>query len=86
MHSWNGLSLLHCTPTMSPDLTIYTDASGSWGCSACLGRQWLQWQWPPQLSPISIMAKELVPIVLNCAVWGSQLSRCIILFQCDKVV
>ena len=48
MQSWNGLSLLSCTPTMSQDLTIYTDACGSWGCGACLGRKWLQWQWPPQ--------------------------------------
>ena len=36
VQSWNGLSLLCCTSTMSPDLTIYTNASGSWGCGACL--------------------------------------------------
>ena len=84
MQSWNGLSLLRCTLTSPPDFTIYTDASGSWGCGAGFNRQWLQWQWPPQWSPISIMAKELVPIVLSCALWGPKLARCAVLFRCDN--
>ena len=31
------------------------------------------------------MAKELVPIVFSCAVWGSQLARQSVLFQCDNL-
>ena len=30
------------------------------------------------------MAKELVHIVLTCAVWGPQLARSAVLFQCDN--
>lgn len=30
------------------------------------------------------MAKEMVPIVLSCAVWGRQLSYKTVLFQCDN--
>ena len=30
------------------------------------------------------MAKELVPIVLSCAVWGPLLNRKTVLFQCDN--
>ena len=30
------------------------------------------------------MAKELVPIVLSCMVWGPQMSRKSVLFQCDN--
>lgn len=30
------------------------------------------------------MAKELVPIIISCAVWGSRLHRKAILFQCDN--
>ena len=30
------------------------------------------------------MAKELVPTVLSCAVWGPQMSRKSVLFQCDN--
>ena len=31
-----------------------------------------------------MMAKELVPIVFSCAVWGKCLARKVILFQCDN--
>lgn len=34
--------------------------------------------------PIPIMAKELVPIILCPAVWGLQMRRKVILFQCDN--
>ena len=30
------------------------------------------------------MAKELVPIVISCAIWGPQLYRQQVLFQCDN--
>ena len=82
LQSWNGLSLLHSVTT--PTFTIYTNASGSWGCGACFGKRWLQWQWPNQWSPVSIMAKELVPIILSCAVWGPHLVRHTVLFHCDN--
>jgi len=63
---------------------IYTDASGLWDCGACFSTQWLQWQCPSEWFAISIMAKELVPIVLSCAVWGPQLTGHIVLFRCDN--
>ena len=78
---WSQFTLLHNHYISG---FLYTDASGSWGCGACFDRQWLQWQWPPQWPPILIMAKELVPIVLSCAVWGPQLARCTVLFRCDN--
>ena len=84
IHSWNGLSLLRCVSTVSLAFTVYTDVSGFWGCGACCGAQWLQWQWPQEWFPMSIMAKELVPIVFSCAVWGPQLSGRTILFRCDN--
>ena len=84
LQSWNGLSLLRSIPTKPQDFTIYTDASGSWGCGTCFGRQWLQWEWPPQWYPIQIMANEVVPVVFSCAVWDPQLARRTVLFRCDK--
>lgn len=30
------------------------------------------------------MAKEMVPIILSCAVWGQQLAHKTVLFQCDN--
>lgn len=85
--TWNGISLLQCacSPlTSNYDHSIQTDASGSWGCGAFLEGRWLQMQWTPEWIPVNIMAKELLPILLSCAVWGPQLARKKILIQCDN--
>ena len=63
---------------------IQTDASGSWGCAAFGEGRWLQWQWPVEWEKESIMAKELVPIMLCCVVWGRRMARKVVLFQCDN--
>lgn len=83
---WNGLSLLRSghSPT-PPDYIIQTDASGSWGCGAFLQGSWFQWQWPSDWAPMSIMAKELVPILLSAVTWGYQLAKRVVLFQCDNL-
>jgi len=53
------------------------------GCSAYFKGQWFQLEWTPEWSS-SIMAKELVPILLSCGVWGPDLSRKSVCFQCDN--
>ena len=70
--SWNGVSFLQMAPI--PQASIQTDASGMWGCGAFFEGKWLQWQWTEEWLPIPMMAKEMVPIVLSCAVWGYQLA------------
>ena len=83
---WNGVSFFQVANTPArPSLTIQTDASGGWGCAGYFSGSWIQWQWPPEWSPIPIMAKELVPIVLCCTVWGPQMMRKVTLFQCDNM-
>ena len=83
--SWNGLSLLQSTSLHSnPHHHIQTDASGSWGCGAYFQGQWFQLKWDSQLQPCAIMAKELVSIVLNTAVWAPQLAKHCVLYQCDN--
>ena len=86
LRSWNGLSILQYPSILShPDFCAQTDASGTWSCAAVLGSQWLQWQWPPELYEIRIMAKELVPpIIFTCIVWWPSLSKHHINFQCDN--
>ena len=82
---WNGCSFLKVVEgNQHPQFTIQTDASGGWGCGAFFQGSWLQWQWPAEWAPIPIMAKELVPIILSCTVWGRQLIQSSILFQCDN--
>ena len=41
--------------------------------------------WPPQWDGISIMVKELVPIVLAAAVWGASWSQQHVLCRCDNM-
>ena len=85
LNSWNGVSFLKLTAMPQvPDLMLQTDASGSWGCAAFCSGIWLQWEWPQEWYPISIRAKELVPIFLSCAVWGPRMARKSICFQCDN--
>ena len=85
LNSWNGVSFLKLTAMPQvPDLTLQTDASGSWGCAAFCSGKWLQWEWPQEWYPISIMARELVPIVLSCAVWGPRMAHKSVCFQCDN--
>ena len=82
---WNGISFLHNALTTSPcDFQIQTDASGSWGCGAHFNGRWLQFPWSEEWAPTSIMAKEMVPILLSCAVWRSMLSKRSIEFKCDN--
>jgi len=76
---WNGLSFLDCS---LPGHEIHTDASGGWG--AVFGTQWMQLAWSKEWSQLDIMAKELLPIVLACAVWGPLLSGCRVEFKCDN--
>ena len=59
----------------------HADTSGSWGCAALFGKHWFR---PNEWSTGTIMAKELVPIVLGCAVWGPLLTEKSTVFQCDN--
>ena len=75
MESWNGVALLSEGDPAS-QTEMWTDASRSYGCGTISThlRQWIQLQWPPHscagfnLRDQSILWKELVPIVLACAV------------------
>ena len=77
--------MLRSTKPHSYRFTIDTDASGSWDCGAFMSGQWLQWKWPREWVPQGIMAKELVPIVLSCIVWDTQLTKKPVLILCDNL-
>ena len=76
VHAWNGVSFLECSMTpQPPDIFIETDASGSWGCGALFNNLWFQLKWSTEWKPIDITVKELVPIVISCAIWGPLLPK-----------
>ena len=75
--NWNGVSFISSSLSQdqsSFNFRIQTDASGNWGCGACFAHQWLKHPWSDEWKKVSIMAKELVPNVLSCAIWGTSLS------------
>ena len=73
-HIWNGISLLRLSDGLIPSVNVFTDASGSFGCGAVWGLKWLQGVWPADWLHVNIMVKELVPVVLACAIWAHQWS------------
>ena len=80
---WNGVALFHGLPAGE---TVVSDASGSWGCGAYCSatKEWFQLRWPPSWAEVNIAAKELVPVVVSAAVWGSKWSGCRVLFRSDN--
>ena len=85
MDSWNGVLLLKSHIQHPPDIHIFTDASGSWGCGATWDKGWFQSPWSSEWANINVAAKELVPIVLATALWGKQWQAKHIQFHSDNM-
>ena len=68
-----------------PEVEVTSDASGSWGCGAHWGSQWLQVPWNDQSKQMSIAAKELVVIIIAVAVWGRQWQGKCVLRRSDNM-
>lgn len=91
MEGWNGASMVQEFGLRQASHECWTDASGRFGCGALWGMQWLQMEWPTSyvercrsLREASITLKELLPVVLACAVWGKQWADSMVLLHCDN--
>ena len=82
--SWNGIAFF--PDSLQGGHTLVSDASGSWGCGAFVGEslEWFQLKWPGAWADMHIAAKELYPIVIGAAVWGSRWTGSQVLFLCDN--
>jgi len=78
---WNGASFF---TDICPNYEIHSDVSGSWEFGAVFGTQWIQLAWSNKWLKIDIVAKELLPIVLSCVVWGPVLSGYTVESKCDN--
>ena len=67
-----------------PEVRVFNNASGSWGCGALSAHSWIQHQWLPEIGNISIAHRELVPIVIACFLWGRLWSGKVVQFYCDN--
>ena len=63
--------LAHTHIPSKKDVIVATDASGSWGCGAAWSQNWFHCPWNEAWAGEPINTKELVPIVLAVAMWGS---------------
>ena len=79
---WNGISFM---PGPPPDLHVFSDASGGWGCGGVWEKRWFQLQWPPSWLEENMAVKELVPIVAAAALWGPYWQGKVILCFCDNM-
>ena len=53
------------------DIAVISDAPGKWSYGAFCNVKWFQLWWPDTIQETHITFKELVPVVLSAAVWGS---------------
>ena len=82
---WNGVSITWDLKQCNPDITVYSDASGSWGCGAYSGNSWFQLEWPPQAKDFNIAIKELFPVVIAAALFGKTWSGQLVEFRVDNM-
>jgi len=67
-----------------PQATLTSDASGSWGCGAFSGPEWFQLKWAGPIATAHIAVKEMVPIVIAAALWGSKWKGKTVRALCDN--
>lgn len=63
-----------------------SDASESWGCGAWHRLACFQLQWDNRSRLLIIAEKELIPIIVGCAVWGRSWLGCLVECHCDNQV
>ena len=83
LRDWNGVALF---PLGTPSVHIFSDASGSFGCGAFDPRgARFSVHWPQHWCEVDIAVKELVPVVIAAALWGTEWRGCHVLFHVDNM-
>ena len=91
---WNETSIIHPLSLEKTARHFWTDASGLIGCGALnlTTNRWIQLIWPEhntadeiRLREENITFKELLPIVLACAVWAEEFSGSWVIVHCDNI-
>ena len=85
LEDFNGKSFFHDGRLLSSQrLCLYTDAAGSLGYGALLGRAYFNGKWPDSWKSLNITTLELYPILAAIAVWGPGLANKSIEFWTDN--
>ena len=67
---WNGVGLLHHLEA-EPDYEFTSDASSTWGCGAGIEISGSSFAWNAISQSWDTSTKELFPILVATAVWGT---------------
>ena len=84
VESWNGTAMMLSTKVVESETSLFSDASGNWGCGAYCGTEWFMLRWAGPIQNLHITIKELAPIVVAAAIWGREWSGKSILIRCDN--
>ena len=85
LSEWNGVGMMVAAGRATPQAVLTSDASGNWGCGAFSSAgEWFQCPWPSVWAEVHITVKELLPIVMACAMWGQQWQGKTILCRSDN--
>ena len=85
LEGWNGVSMFASLARSSTAMVLTSDASGSWGCGAFESSgKWFQIPWRGSLEGVHITVKELLPVVVACALWGSHWRGMTVCCRCDN--
>ena len=83
---WNGTGMMAGVVKGSLQVVLTSDASGSWGCGTfTLAGEWFQLELPSSWDGVNITIKELLPIVIGAALWGSQWQGMCVQCLCDNL-
>ena len=81
---WRSGMVLWDLGLQVPNVQVYTDASGNWGCGAFLDPMWFHPEWSTRLCPLSIGVKEMCPVVLATATFGQRWVGKVVQFVVDN--
>ena len=85
LKEWNGSSMMSSLGRHTPSITLTLDASGAGGCGAFTSTgQWFRCEWRGAWKDEHITAKELLPIVIACALWGRSWQGQTVQCYCDN--
>ena len=68
-----------------PDISLTSDASGTWGCGTFFNSFCFQLKWLETFQGLHITIKELLPIVIAAAILGDQWQNKSVLCRCDNL-
>ena len=68
--SWKGVSMMPAVNKANPQVTLTSDASGSWGLWCLCRFRMVPVKWVSHITSSHKAVKKMVPIVIAAAVWA----------------